>query len=42
MRTRLLLSTVLLALAACGEGSKTSDVVQAATKGAAEVGQQLA
>jgi len=33
---------LLLSLAACGDGSKTADVVQAATKGAAEVGQQLA
>jgi hypothetical protein len=32
----------LLPLAACGEGSKTADVVQAATKGAVEVGQKLA
>src|SRR5262245_18837974 len=42
MRTRFLLPIVLLALASCGEGSKTADVVQAATKGSAEVGQQLA
>ena len=38
----MLLLTAALPLAACGEGSKTADVVQAATKGAAEVGQQLA
>jgi 2-oxoglutarate dehydrogenase complex dehydrogenase (E1) component-like enzyme len=32
-----------LSLVACGEaGSKTADVVQAATRGAAEIGQQLA
>jgi hypothetical protein len=29
-------------LPACGDGSKTADVVQAATRGAAEIGQQLA
>jgi hypothetical protein len=33
---------LLLSLAACGDGSKTADVVQAATRGAAELGQQLA
>lgn len=33
---------LLVPLAACGEGSKTADVVQAATRGAAELGQQLA
>ena len=33
---------LLLPLAACGDGSKTAEVVQAATRGAAEVGQQLA
>jgi uncharacterized Ntn-hydrolase superfamily protein len=40
---RLLLSSVLLALAACGEsGTQAANVVQAATRGAAEAGQQLA
>ncbi len=33
---------LLAPLAACGDGSKTADVVQAATRGAAELGQQLA
>lgn len=33
---------LLVPLAACGDGSKTADVVQAATRGAAELGQQLA
>lgn len=43
MRTPLLLSTVLLALAGCGQsGQTTANVVQAAAKGAAEIGQQLA
>ena len=44
MRPSFRLSTVvlLLTLAACGDGSKTADVVQAAAKGAAEIGQQLA
>jgi len=43
MRTRILLPTVLLALAGCGQsGQTTANVVQAATKGAAEIGQQLA
>lgn len=42
MRT-FLLASVLLALAGCGEsGAKTASVVQAATRGAAEAGQQLA
>jgi hypothetical protein len=35
-------AALLFSLAACGDGSKTADVVQAATRGAAEVGQQLA
>jgi polyhydroxyalkanoate synthesis regulator phasin len=43
MRTRSLLSTVLLALAGCGQsGQTTANVVQAASKGAAEIGKQLA
>jgi hypothetical protein len=33
---------LLVPLTACGDGSKTADVVQAATRGAAELGQQLA
>ena len=32
----------LFLLSGCGDGSKTADVVQAATRGAAEAGQQLA
>ena len=40
--SRLAALLFLMSLAACGEGSKTADVVQAATKGAAELGQQLA
>lgn len=40
--SRLSVALLLVPLAACGDGSKTADVVQAATKGAAEVGQQLA
>jgi hypothetical protein len=39
---RLSAALLLLSLAACGDGSKTADVVQAATRGAAEVGQHLA
>ena len=38
---RLSTALLLLSLVACGDGSKTADVVQAAAKGAAEVGQQL-
>src|SRR5687767_15201294 len=40
LRTTLPLALVLLP--GCGEGSKTADVVQAATRGVAEAGQQLA
>jgi hypothetical protein len=40
--SRLSAALALLSLAACGDGSKTADVVQAATRGAAELGQQLA
>lgn len=41
--TAVLLSVLVLPLAACGEsGQETSNIVQAATKGAAEVGQQIA
>jgi len=40
-RLSFLLLLFLIPLAACGDGSKTADVVQAATRGAAEVGQEL-
>ena len=36
------LPLTLFLLPGCGEGSKTADVVQAATRGVAEAGQQLA
>jgi hypothetical protein len=44
MKTSLALASVLAVplLSACGEGSKTADVVQAATRGMAEAGQELA
>jgi F0F1-type ATP synthase membrane subunit b/b' len=37
-----ILPVLVLPLAGCGDGSRTADVVEAATRGAAEMGQQLA
>src|SRR5262245_13762508 len=42
MKIHASLALALLLLPACGDGSKTADVVQAATRTAAEAGQQLA
>lgn len=39
---RFALPLALFLLPGCGDGSKTADVVQAATRGVAEAGQQLA